>query len=143
MSFVIDPRICLVTGREIGPSGHDCCGNDFERRRSSSVAVLDSGSGQGLGAVLGYRRESAALRARMVERYELAGQSSPLELAPAFAPVSSPTDYVPPSRALEFLRARPSQSLRNRQSAMRASSEGGRRDTFAAMLRRMFGPQVS
>ena len=133
MSFVIDPRICLVTGREIGPSGHDCCGNDHEFREQS----------RGLGAVFGEKRKDNALRAQMAKRSASASQSSLIDFTPpGLKPGRQASEYVPPSQSFEFLRPRPVVSTPPRSAAMQIESVPGRRTTFAAMLRRMFGPRA-
>ena len=128
MTFEIDPRVCLRTGKELAGSDNPCCSYDHlyvERPR-------------GLTAEMNERAGYQEFRARMTEKAQSAHQGED-EL---FAPET----YVMPPSPSDFREIRPAYQVEQLNSPgtaaprpLYAQASGGRRDTFTDMLRRMFG----
>jgi hypothetical protein len=130
MTFVIDPRMCLYTGKQLAGCDQPCCGSDYSYRQQPA----------GLGAAMSERARHNQFRMQLSEKraqslYDRANLS--MQLAYTGSP-----QYVPPSRSTEFLRSaqRTSTGATEELNHVLYVPPGpNRRESFAGVLRRMFG----
>jgi hypothetical protein len=128
MTFEIDPRVCLRTGKELAGSDSPCCGYDH----------LYTDRPSGLSAELSERAGYQDFRAKMTEKAQAGyGGEDALFTPEAYVMPPSPSDFreIRPAYQVEQLTAKVASS----QRPLYVSPVPNRRDTFTAMLRRMFG----
>lgn len=131
MTFVIDPRMCLYTGKQLAGCEQPCCGSHYSYRQQPL----------GLGAAMSERARHNQFRLQLKEKRA----QSPLDQAQLSVQVAytgSP-QYVSPSRSTEFLRSAPPRSTtaatEELNQVLYVPPGPNRRESFAGVLRRMFG----
>ncbi|HEY9871431.1 MAG TPA: hypothetical protein V6D08_19900 [Candidatus Obscuribacterales bacterium] len=130
MTFVIDPRMCLYTGKQLAGCDQPCCGGDHSYRQQPV----------GLGAAISERARHNQFRMQLSEKREQSLYDR-ANLSMQLAYTGSP-QYVRPSRSTEFLRSaqRTSTGATEELNQVLYVPPGpNRRESFAGVLRRMFG----
>jgi len=128
MTFEIDPRVCLRTGKQLAGSDNPCCSYDH----------LYVDGPRGLTAELSERAGYQDFRAKITEKAQSGYQGQDGLFAPeAYVMPPSPSDFreIRPAYQVTQLNSGGASS----QRPLYASPGPKRRDTFTDMLRRMFG----